>query len=144
MLKKKHIYFCMENISVRSIYVVSNYAHLYMYIVLTDPPLPTTFELTNLKYDKVMIQVNIFSYKKFLFKFLLWCLCPVCCFLTQGGDVPVPSSMLFPDSGFEILRGHPPFLIQWHVCPMRNRPVGIQPFLVKQEKTKSMAGDIPK
>ena len=27
----------------------------------------------------------------------------VCCFPTQGrGDAPVPSSMLFPDSGFEI------------------------------------------
>ena len=74
---------------------------IYIHSIDRPPPLPTTFELTNLKYDKVMIQVNIFSYKKFLFKFLLWCLCPVCCFLTQGGMPPCQAVCCFPTQGLK-------------------------------------------
>ena len=73
----------------------------------------STFELTNLKYDKVMIQVNIFFVQKIPFQVSVMVFVSSMLFPdTGGGDVPVPSSMLFPDSGFEILRGPPPFSIR--------------------------------
>ena len=66
-----------------------------------------------LKYDKVMIQVNIFFVQKIPFQVSVMVFVSSMLFPdTGGGDVPVPSSMLFPDSGFEILRGPPPFSIR--------------------------------
>ena len=55
----------------------------------------------------------------------------------QFQSLTVPNSMIFPDSGFEIMRSPLPFSIWWHVCLMRNLPIGIhgiqpncrQPFL---------------
>ena len=72
----------------------------------------STFELTNLKYDKFMIQVNIFFVQKIPFQVSVMVFVSSMLFPDTGGDVPVPSSMLFPDSGFEILRGPPPFSIR--------------------------------